>query len=108
MYYCNSTGDIAKKIVGYLLDYQNHIQNLTEDGHNIVGYVRKSPGTEEDKECHIRLLQIMCDRLRERSLVDHVFTSVRCRARDPIVERDLMKHEESLAELHVDGDIQGK
>jgi hypothetical protein len=93
--------------VDYLPDYQNYIKNLKEEGYNIVGYVRNSHGTE-DKERRIRLLQIMCDRLKERSLVDHVFASVCCRASDPIVETDLTRDEESLAQLHVDGDIQGK
>ena len=50
----------------------------------------------------------MCNRLKSRSLVDHVFVSYSCKANDCIHERDQIKQEEIIAKLQADGDTGGK
>lgn len=99
--------DIAKKVLDYLPHYQLFIQNLKKERYNIVGYARKSR-TNENDESRIRLLQQMASRLKERSLVDKIFVSPRANANELIVERDLIKNEDLLKQLNVDGDAQGK
>jgi hypothetical protein len=49
----------------------------------------------------------MYNRLKSRSLVDHVFVSYNCKANDCIHERDQIK-EEIIAKLQADGDTGGK
>ncbi|KAG1135078.1 hypothetical protein G6F38_013070 [Rhizopus arrhizus] len=48
----------------------------------------------------------MTRRLKERSLVDKVFVSLRANANDLMVERDSTKDEDLLKQLNVDGDAQ--
>ncbi|KAF7722064.1 hypothetical protein EC973_003746 [Apophysomyces ossiformis] len=98
--------DIAKKVLDYLPHYQLFVQNLKDEGYNIVGYARKSRKNEND-ESRIRLLQQMAMRLKERSLVDKIFVSPRANANELMVERDLTKNEDLLKQLSVDGDAQG-
>lgn len=86
--------------------YQNHIKVLKSDGYTIVGYIRKSPGSEV-KETRHNLLQAMSLKLKERSLVDVVFASPCCRASDPIERRD-QKSNEVMEGLDVTGNVQGK
>lgn len=67
--------NVAKSIISYIPEYQSHIRNLKEEGYCIIGYARKSKGKEEE-EVSLRLLQKMVDSLKNRSLVDQVFTSI--------------------------------
>lgn len=99
--------DVANKIANYLPRYQNYIESLKNEGYTIIGYARKSPSIDHEDN-GICLLQAMCDRLKERSMVDAVIVSVCCKAVDPIAERDLNKDEESLAKLDVVSDMQGE
>lgn len=99
--------DIAKKVLHYLPHYQLFVENLKKERYNIVGYARKSRNNESD-ESRIRLLQQMAKRLKERSLVDRIFVSPRANANELMVERDLIKNEDFLKQLNVDGDAQGK
>ncbi|CEG68830.1 hypothetical protein RMATCC62417_05012 [Rhizopus microsporus] len=85
--------------------YQNHIKILKDDGYTIIGYIRKSPGSEA-KETRNNLLQAMSSKLKERSLVDVVLASPCCRAFDPIERRDLKTNEE-MEGLDVSGNVQG-
>ncbi|KAG1143169.1 hypothetical protein G6F37_012510 [Rhizopus arrhizus] len=85
--------------------YQLFVQNLKKEKYNIIGYVRKSR-TNENDESRVRLLQQMTRRLKERSLVDKVFVSLRANANDLMVERDSTKDEDLLKQLNVDGDAQ--
>ncbi|KAG1140683.1 hypothetical protein G6F37_012940 [Rhizopus arrhizus] len=96
---------IAKKVLDYLPHYQLFVQNLKKERYNIVGYARKSR-TNENDESRIRLLQQMTRRLKERSLVDKIFVSPRANANELMVERDLIKNEDLLKQLNVDGDAQ--
>lgn len=50
----------------------------------------------------------MCDRLRERSLVDKLFVSVCSNANHPISERDVKVDKKIIEKLDVDGNTQGK
>lgn len=99
--------DIAIKVLNYLPHYQLFVQNLKKESYNIVGYARKSR-TNENDESRIRLLQQMTRRLKERSLVDKIFVSPRANANELMMDRDLLKNEDLLKQLNVDGDAQGK
>lgn len=83
------------------------VQNFKKERYNIVGYARKSQNNGND-ESRIRLLQLMAKRLKERSLVDKIFVSPSANANELMIERDLIKNEDFLKQLHVDGDAQGK
>lgn len=99
--------EIVKRIVRFLTEYQTQIRNLKKQGFKILGYARKSEGTE-DHETRIKLLNLMCRRLKERSLVDHVFVSYNSQASDPLAERDMEQKDELLAQLSAEGNTQGK
>ncbi|KAL0144890.1 hypothetical protein V8B55DRAFT_1407661 [Mucor lusitanicus] len=101
----DDNNDIAKKVVDYLPNYQNYIEDLKKEGYIIVGYARKST-TNEDDDSRVRLLSQMIRRLRERSLVDKVFVSPRTNANDLMVDRDLVKNEELSRQLNTCGDAQ--
>jgi hypothetical protein len=73
----------------------------------MIGYARKSP-TTKDNVNRTKLLEAMCNRLKERSAVDHIFVSVCSKASDPFNERDKKKDSESLAKLNASSDTQGK
>ncbi|KAG0183879.1 hypothetical protein DFQ28_000672, partial [Apophysomyces sp. BC1034] len=75
------------------------------EGYSVIGYARKSRRNEV-KESRIRLLQLMIKRLKERSLVDNVFVSPCANANELIAERDLIRDDELLKQLDVDGDAQ--
>ncbi|RCH78337.1 hypothetical protein CU097_001944, partial [Rhizopus azygosporus] len=77
---------------------------LKDDGYTIIGYIRKSPGSEA-KETRNSLLQAMNSKLKKRSLVDVVFASPCCRASDPFKRRDLKTNEE-MEEFDVSGNVQ--
>lgn len=63
------------------------IKSLKKDGHHIIGYARKSKG-KEPEETRVKLLRLMSDCLRSRSLVDRIFVSYSCNANDPLNSRD--------------------
>ncbi|ORX60326.1 hypothetical protein DM01DRAFT_1276722, partial [Hesseltinella vesiculosa] len=56
-------------------EYHTHIRNLKKEGFNILGYARKSNGPEPHEK-RVQLLKLMCKRLKDRSLVDHVYVSL--------------------------------
>lgn len=99
--------EIVKRIVRFLTEYQTEIRNLKKQGFKILGYARKSKGAE-DHETRIKLLNLMCRRLKERSLVDHVFVSYNSQANDPLAERDMKQKDELLTQLSAEGNTQGK
>ncbi|KAI9033584.1 hypothetical protein CLU79DRAFT_724457 [Phycomyces nitens] len=68
-------------------------------------YILKSKGAK-DHEIRIKLLNLMCRRLKERSLVDHVFVSYNSQANDPLAERDMKQKDELLTQLSVEGNTQ--
>ncbi|KAI9267368.1 hypothetical protein BY458DRAFT_437347, partial [Sporodiniella umbellata] len=78
---------------------------LKENGHEIIGYIRKSTG-EKDDSIRIRLLNQMSTNLKERSLVTKVFASVSCNANQPLLARDLKKNTDMLSKITADGDMQ--
>lgn len=99
--------DIAKKVLDFLPHYQMFVQDLKKEGYSIVGYARKSRKDESD-ESRTRLLQQMAKRLKQRSLVDKIFVSPRANANEFMAERDLIKNQDLLRKLDVDGDAQGE
>ncbi|KAG1041456.1 hypothetical protein G6F43_012094 [Rhizopus delemar] len=99
---------VCSSIINYLPAYKAHIIKLKDDGFQVIGYARKSPG-EESEEVRIRLLQTMVDRLYERSLVDEVFVSPCSKASDPMKARDLKVNEAILKRIsRVRGTTQGE
>ncbi|KAI9271142.1 hypothetical protein EDC94DRAFT_597309 [Helicostylum pulchrum] len=48
----------------------------------------------------------MCQRLKERSLVDRVFVSYNSQANDPLAERDMEQKDEPLTQLSAEGNTQ--
>lgn len=50
----------------------------------------------------------MCRRLKERSLVDHIFISYKSQASDSVAQRDTKQDDELLTDLPADGNTQGK
>lgn len=75
-----------QNIIQYDNKFKEFIQEQKND-FNIIGYARKSPG-EKDKEKRARLLRIMIDKLKTRSLVQEVFVSECSSANDPLNTRD--------------------
>jgi hypothetical protein len=86
--------------------YQQYIEELKKENYFIVGYIRKSK-QEIDVDNLIHLLQLMVDRLQQRSLVDKVFVSVNCNSNEPLVQRDINTNSMIKKLEHVDGDMQG-
>ncbi|ORE05352.1 hypothetical protein BCV72DRAFT_182865, partial [Rhizopus microsporus var. microsporus] len=64
-----------------------HIEILKKGGYLIIGYARKSK-QDVDLQVRERLLQLMVDRLQERSLVDKTFVSINSNFNDPLIQRD--------------------
>ncbi|KAI8092442.1 uncharacterized protein B0P05DRAFT_462153, partial [Gilbertella persicaria] len=81
---------IIKDDVETLPRHYESIRNLKENGHEIIGYIRKSTGEKDDNTC-IRLLNQMSANIKERPLVTKVFASVSCDASQPLLARDLKK-----------------
>lgn len=82
-----TTAGTLKNVVSYLDEYQTYIKSLKKDSHSIIGYARRSRG-KESQETIIKLLQLMSNCLKERSLVDCVFVSYSSNAGDKILARD--------------------
>ncbi|KAI9253035.1 hypothetical protein BY458DRAFT_522612 [Sporodiniella umbellata] len=97
--------DTIDKIVNYLPKYQHNIETLKKEGYLIIGYARKSK-QNIDLHVRVRLLQLMVDRLQERSLVDKIFVSVNSSSSDPLIERDSKPNDIIEKLKYVDGDIQ--
>ncbi|GAA5804541.1 hypothetical protein HPULCUR_010041 [Helicostylum pulchrum] len=72
-------------IVSHSPRYQRFIQSLKDEGYHVIGYVRKSI-CEKDDDSRVRLLNLMCENLNNRSLVSKVFASVYCNANEPLLE----------------------
>ncbi|KAG0752828.1 hypothetical protein G6F26_012933 [Rhizopus arrhizus] len=89
---------VCSSIINYLPAYKSHIMKIKDDGFQVIGYARKSPG-EESEEVRIRLLQTMVDRLYERSLVDEVFVSPCSKASDPMKARDSKVNQATLNKI---------
>lgn len=66
-----------------------------------------SKGEKDDGLC-VRLLNQMCEKLKNRSLVSKILASVCCNANEPLLKRDSNKQEHILQQVHADGDIQGE
>lgn len=87
--------------------YQENLKKMKEDGYEVVGYTRKSKG-EKDDIIRIRLLNLMLEKLKTRSLADRVFVSPNSSANDPFNQRDEKKPVEMMSHLIANGDTQGK
>jgi hypothetical protein len=105
-YSCNTTDDVVNKIVNVLPQYQECIKSWKREGYTIVGYARKSKGKVDD-ETRIKLLNLMCQRLKARSSIDKIFVSPCANAGDPLMQRDMQSNQNILHKLEVDGDMQG-
>ncbi|KAG1457236.1 hypothetical protein G6F56_006656 [Rhizopus delemar] len=97
--------NVIEDIVSHLPPYQCFIQNLKDEGYNVLGYTRMSKGEKDDGLC-VRLLNQMCEKLKNRSLVSKILASVCCNANEPLLKRDSNKQEHILQQVHADGDIQ--
>lgn len=99
---------IVEAITTYIPRYQNYINSLKKQGCTIIGYARKSIG-HEDEENRKRLLNLMVQGLKERSLCDMVFVSWSCSAADILVSRDMNDNTDlSSGLVDVDGNTQCK
>ncbi|KAI8378942.1 hypothetical protein BD560DRAFT_315036, partial [Blakeslea trispora] len=58
-----------------------------KEGYSVIGYARKSKG-KKTENTRIKLLQLICNCLRNRSLVDYVFVSCFYNAGDPLHSKD--------------------
>jgi hypothetical protein len=63
------------------------VKNLEEEGYDLIGYIRKSKGKNNDAT-RIRLLEAMATRLRERSSVRTVYASPFSNSSDTGKKRD--------------------
>ncbi|KAI9484344.1 hypothetical protein BDB00DRAFT_775101 [Zychaea mexicana] len=79
--------NVAESIAELLPKHQAYIHNLKSNGFTVVGYARKSPGTE-DIATRLQLLQKMVGRLFKVSLTDKAFVSYSTKAADSISSRD--------------------
>lgn len=99
--------NVIQFIVKQLPLYQQTIQSVKNDGYSVIGYVRKLR-TKESDETRLNLLNIMCKKLKMRSMVEKVFVSFKTGSNDPIMDRDLDNDKEVLKKLDADGNTQGK
>lgn len=99
--------ETVKSIVRDQIKYQTQIRDLKKQGFSIIGYARKSVGYE-DLETRIKLLRLMCRRLKERSIVDRVFVFYSSQASDLLSQRDMKQENELLTQLFAEGSTQGK
>lgn len=56
--------NLAKSMTMFLPNHQNYIKQLKEQGYEIVGYARKSPGEQPNRLAN---LTAMVNKLKERS-----------------------------------------
>ncbi|KAG1048854.1 hypothetical protein G6F43_008787 [Rhizopus delemar] len=86
--------------------YQANLKKMKETGYEVIGYARKSKGEKDDIK-RTRLLNLMVENLKTRSLVDKVFISPNSSAGDPFSKRDENKREELMSQISANGDTQG-
>ncbi|CEG80523.1 hypothetical protein RMATCC62417_14845 [Rhizopus microsporus] len=70
--------------------YQANLKTMKDNGYEIVGYTQKSIDEKDDMK-RMRLLNLMIEKLKTRSLVDKVFVSPKSSAGDPFDKRDEKK-----------------
>lgn len=80
-------GTVINNIVSYLSKYHSFINQQKRDGATIIGYVRKSPGNEEE-ETRLRLLKAMIHNLKDRSLVEKIYVSPSSKSSERMIDRD--------------------
>ncbi|KAG0763983.1 hypothetical protein G6F57_004622 [Rhizopus arrhizus] len=97
--------NVVKFIVEQLPLYQQTIQSFKNDGYSVIGYARK-PRTKESDETRSNLLNMMCKKLKMRSMIDKVFVSFKSSSNDPIMDRDLDDDSKVLEKLDADGNTQ--
>ncbi|KAI8137251.1 hypothetical protein BJV82DRAFT_566857 [Fennellomyces sp. T-0311] len=78
---------VVTAIKNNLIHFQEELQGLKNSGVEFLGYVRKSPGCNDDTR--IRLLQQMVQQLYKRSRVNKVYVSPICKSNDRLSTRDL-------------------
>ena len=86
--------------------YQDSLKKMKETGYEVVGYTRKSKGENDDMK-RIRLLNLMVEKLKTRSLADRVYVSPNSSAGDPFNKRDEKKPVEMMSQIIANGDTQG-
>lgn len=91
--------NLIESIIKYLPEYQRSIKKLIQEGYEIAGSARKSPG-DEDEDTRIRLLQEMINNLTERSFAQRIYLSANSRSSTPFFERDLKPHDSVISKLN--------
>ncbi|KAG1469160.1 hypothetical protein G6F56_003420 [Rhizopus delemar] len=71
------------------------MKSLEEEGYELIGYIRKSKGKEND-DVRVRLLETMAIRLTERYSVKTFYASPFSNSMDEIASRDLCEKSKSL------------
>lgn len=99
--------NVVKCIVDQLPLYQQMIHSFKGNGYSAIGYARKSK-TKENDETRSNLLNIMCKKLKTRSMVDRVFVSFKTSSNTPIMDRDFDDNSKVLEKIDTDGNTQGK
>lgn len=101
--------NFVRAITQHLPHYQRTILTLKKNNFDVIGYVRKSPGSEKP-ETRIRLLQQMVTNLKDRSLVDTVYVFPSCSSSDPFAARDVGSETAVITKKpeNVSGNTQGK
>jgi hypothetical protein len=96
-------------ITQHLPHYQRTTLTLKKNNFEVIGYVRKSPGSEKP-ETRIRLLQQMVTNLKDRSLVDTFTVSPSCSSSYPFATRDVGSETAVIMKKleNVSGNTQGK
>ncbi|KAI9323487.1 hypothetical protein BX666DRAFT_1887432 [Dichotomocladium elegans] len=87
----------------YFPQYHKHLKEMKKDGYAVIGYCRTSR-TIEGEETRVRLLQMVVNCIRTRSLADHAFVSPFSAAGDEICTRDFnnkfnMKSVQDIADM---------
>lgn len=85
--------------------HKEYILDLKANNYIIIGYCRKSK-TKSTEEKKIRCLNGMILGLKERSLVDEIYTSASCNASTPIMKRDLKENGIISKSSDVEGNAQ--
>ncbi|KAI9299752.1 hypothetical protein BJ944DRAFT_235425 [Cunninghamella echinulata] len=98
--------NVASAIIDYLPNYTKYVKTLISEGYQLVGYARKSPGTEDDTT-RAKLLQRMVNNLKERSYAEKVFISTKSLSNEAITSRDMNSNDSIINMLDkVDGNTQ--
>ncbi|KAG1047207.1 hypothetical protein G6F43_010335 [Rhizopus delemar] len=97
--------NVVKFIAEQLPLYQQTIPSFKNDGYSVIGYARKSR-SKETNETRTKLLNLMCKKLKMRSMVEKVFVSYKTNTNDPIMDRDIDDDKKALEEIDADGNTQ--